>query len=98
MHNDENIQVAFHNKATAAVFSFYQAFQREVSEMSRRTNEYHFQQLKKKYVSSLELELQNIAQDILTRHTDAQSRTNSQPLHQFIKDYLHRFVQKINDL
>lgn len=98
-HGGENIQVEFHNKANEIFFSFFEAFTNHSSGIDRRLNEYAFQEMKKKYVSSLEQELQSTAKTILMRHRDQkQSRQVDPMLRQFVRDYLYRFVQKINAL
>jgi hypothetical protein len=100
MSNDkEQVQVEFHNKANAMFFSIYHTFEHAVSGLSRRNEEYRFQQLKKQYAVSLEQELQTIAKHILMDHKYGRDVNEIDPVfHQFIKDYLHRFIQKINDL
>lgn len=95
----EQIQVEFHNKATVLFFSVCRAFEEAVSNVSRRNEEYRFQQLKIQYAVTLEKELQVIAKDVLVKYRKEKQMKEIGPLlHQFIKDYLHRFVQKINDL
>lgn len=95
----EHMQVEFHNKANAMFFSVSQAFEKAVNAISRRSEEYRFQQLKKQYAVILETELQTIAKDILVEfRTEKQVKEMDQMFHQFIKDYLHRFIQKVNDL
>ena len=96
---NEEMQVEFHNRATALFFSVYQSFEKAVSAVSRRKEEYKFQQLKKQYAVTLEQELQMTAKNILTKHkNEKQVNEMELPFHQFIKDYLHRFIQKVNDL
>lgn len=95
----EQIQIEFHNKATAVFFSVCRAFEESVSHVSRRKEEYKFQQLKKQFAEALDLELQVIARDVLVKYrNENQVKEMDQMFHQFIKDYLHRFVQKVNDL
>jgi hypothetical protein len=98
MSNDiEEMQVDFHRKATELFFSISRLFENTASKLNRKTNEYRFQELKKQYAITLEQELQTVAKDILAEHKDEkQSREVDLMFHQFIKDYLHRFVQKIN--
>jgi len=92
------IQVEFHKKATDRYFSILHAFEIAVSQINRRNEEFRFQQLKKQYASTLEADLQNIAEIILTDN-NAEKQVNGidQIFHQFIKDYLHRFILKTND-
>lgn len=95
----EQMQVEFHNKAASIFFSICQAFEKDVSDVSRRNEEYKFQQLKKQYAATMEQELQMAAKKILTKYrNDKQLNEMEQIFHQFIKDYLHRFIQKTNDL
>lgn len=96
---NEQIQVEFHTKAAVLFFSVCRAFEEAVSNVSRRNEEYRFQQLKKQYALTLEQELQVIAKAVLVKYRkEKQMKETDQLLNQFIKDYLHRFVQKVNDL
>jgi len=93
------MQVEFHNRATEKFFSVYHSFENSVADLSRRKEEYRFQQSKRQYAVTMEQELQIIARDILTRYKNEKQVKELDPLfHQFIKDYLHRFIQKVNDL
>jgi len=95
----EQMQTEFHNKATALFFPVYHAFENAVAGVSRKNQEFRFQQLKKQYAATLEQELQMAAKDILKTYKDEKHlKEADQMLHGFIKDYLHRFIQKINDL
>jgi glutamyl-tRNA reductase len=100
MSNVNNeMQVEFHNEANRRFSSLYHGFEKAVSNISRRNEEFRFQQLKKQHVIILERELQKIAKDILMKYrNEKQVNEIDQLFHQFIKDYLHRFVQKVNDL
>ena len=93
------MRIEFHHKANARFVSIYTGFDRAVSNVSRRNEEFRFQRLKKQYATVLEQELQMIAKDILIKHgNEKQVNEMGQIFHHFIKDYLHRFVQKVNDL
>jgi len=93
------MQIEFHDKANSRFVSVYGGFEKAVSNVSRRNEEFRFQQLKKQYATVLEQELQIIAKDILVKYSHAkQVNEMDQIFHHFIKDYLHRFVQKVNDL
>jgi hypothetical protein len=79
--------------------SVYRAFETAVAGVSRRNEEYKFQQLKKQYVVTLEQELYTSAKDILAKYqNEKQVNELDQMFRQFIRDYLHRFIQKVNDL
>lgn len=96
---NEQMQIEFHNKANALFFSIYQAFETAIASVSRRAEEYKFQQLKRQYVTTLEQELQMAAKGVLRKYRNEQSLNEvDQMFHKFIKDYLHRFIQKVNDL
>ena len=91
--------VEFHNRAKEKFFSILKAFEDAISNVSRRKEEYKYQQSKTRYASIMEQELQAIAKDILTKHKDKNRATGiDQMFHQFIRDYLHRFIQKVNAL
>lgn len=93
------MQVEFHNRANAVFFSIHRAFEQSVSSVSRRNEEYKFQQLKKQHAEAMERELQKIAKEILAKFkNEKQLDEMEQIFSRFIKDYLHRFVQKVNDL
>ena len=96
---NDQMQVEFHNRATKELFSVYHSFENAVSNLNRRKDEYRFQQLKKQYAATMEQQLQTIARNILVTYKgERQSREIDQMFHQFIKDYLHRFIQKVNVL
>jgi TRAP-type mannitol/chloroaromatic compound transport system substrate-binding protein len=93
------MQIEFHDKANSRFVSVYSGFEKAVSNVSRRNEEFRFQQLKKQYATILEQDLQMTAKDILVKYRNQrQVKEMDQLLNQFIKDYLHRFVQKVNDL
>jgi hypothetical protein len=95
----ELIQVEFHNRATELFFAFFHAFIREVSLVDRTRREFEFQKLKNKYTASFEQELTTSAGVILSHYkNEKQSGSTGPMLHQFITDYLFRFVQKIDNL
>lgn len=98
-HEHEQMQIEFHNKANVVFTSIYGAFGTAAETVSRRHEEYRFQQLKKQYASMLEQELQRAAKSILLKYRNEKQVNGLDPMfHQFIKDYLHRFIQKVNDL
>lgn len=95
----EQMQVEFNGKATSVFFSVYRGFETAVANVSRRRDEYRFQQLKKQYATTMEQELQEIAKEILVKYRNEKQLSGmDQMFKQFIKDYMHRFIQKVNDL
>jgi hypothetical protein len=98
-NGNEQMQIEFHNKASAMFFSVCQGFELAVANVSRRNEEYKFQQLKNQFAGTLEGELDKVAKDVLKKYrNEKQVNEMDQMFHQFIRDYLHRFIQKINDL
>jgi hypothetical protein len=97
-NGSEQMQVDFHNKAKEKFFSVYNAFENAISNLDRKKQEYKFQQTKNQYAATLENELQAIAKKVLFKYENKRSGELDLLFHQFIKDYLHRFVQKINAL
>jgi hypothetical protein len=80
-------------------FSVYRAFEMAVANVSRRREEYKFQQLKKQFAGMLEHELEKLAKDVLAKFkSEKQVNAIDQMFQKLIKDYLRRFVQKINDV
>jgi hypothetical protein len=95
----EQMQVQFHNKANALFFTLYQSFHGATESIDRRTDENRFQQSKRNYVATMKTELELLAGNLLHANKEEMRSTDiSRIFQQFIKDYLHRFVQKINAL
>lgn len=95
----DQIQQDFHDKAKETFFAMLHDFQDASSKINRNKNEYLFQRLKAQYIHSFEKELRDIGYAVLTKyHGTSQAQAIDPVLHQFIKDYLHRFNQKIVDL
>lgn len=93
------MQQDFHDKASKIFFSMLRDFKDASSKIDRNKNEFLFQQLKNQYILSLEKELKNIGYTVLNKYqVSSQAQAIDPVLHQFIKDYLHRFNQKIVDL
>jgi len=98
-NGNEQMQIEFHNKASLIFSSVYQGFETAVGNVSRRNEEYKFQQLKNQFAWTLQSELDKVAKDVLKKNkNEKQVNEMDQMFHQFIRDYLHRFIQKINDL
>jgi hypothetical protein len=96
---NQQMQVHFHDMATAAFFSRYDAFAKASSLINRKLNEYQFQELKQQYVHSLEQDLKLGAGAILQKAAaSGQLQEMNSLFHRLMMDYLHRFVQKINNL
>ncbi len=97
--DSQQMQVDFHDMATAAFFSRHDAFEKAASLINRKLNEYRFQELKQQYVHSFEQDLQVGAAAILQKNAEGGQLNEMNPLfHRLIMDYLHRFVQKINSM
>ncbi len=98
-NGNQQMQVEFHNRANTLFGSICNAFENDVVNVSRRNEEFRFQQIKKQYARTMEQQLQTIAGNILAKNKEEkQVRELDQMFHQAIKEYLHRFIQKVNDL
>lgn len=98
-NGNEQMQVEFHGKANAVYYSISHGFEIAVANVSRTKDEYKFQQLKKHYASMLEQELEVIAKTVLASFKkEKQLNEVDLMFKRFIKEYLHRFIQKVNDL
>ena len=95
MNSDNTgIYIEFHNEANHSFFSLEKAFLAAIENLNREQEEFRFQQLKKDYVNQLKHELEISAQELMKRK--GQHPATGHELNDFIKEYLHRFVQKIN--
>lgn len=93
--DNEQIHVEFHNKARDIFFSLLRNFELSAKKLNRKEQEYQFQELKNKYVHTLKQQLESCASSLISEHRKSgQLQELNQSLQYFIKDYLHRFVQK----
>ncbi len=92
--NNASIYIDFHNQANESFFSLEKDFMAASEKVNRNKEEFRFQQLKKDYVNELKHQLQMSAQELMKRN--GLTHAPGQEFHDLIKEYLHRFVQKIN--
>ncbi|MFL5809242.1 MAG: hypothetical protein ACJ749_06945 [Flavisolibacter sp.] len=93
--DNEQLQSDFHQKADAIYFALMSAFEAEVKGINRRNNEFLFQQQKDTYCKTLKMELENCAALLMRQHPKNSKKDElDQNLQQFIKHYLHVFLQK----
>lgn len=90
----ESLYVQFHNRANELFQQACYTFDLATGNINRKVEEYRFQQIKTEHIRSLEKNLGECAASLLTNIHAAEA---SQTLQQFIRDYLHRFVQKIDE-
>jgi hypothetical protein len=94
----DQIQAEFHNSAMEIFFMVYGNFQNATHLLNRRKREKEFQVFKKQYVQQLENELNYLAREILSRsRMQKQTSGINVLLGRHIKEYLHRFVVKVED-
>jgi hypothetical protein len=86
--------IEFHNKANQFFFLLERDFLAAAEKVNREKEEYRFQQLKKNYVNVLKQQLEVSSQELIQKNGLA--RATGQNFNGFIKEYLYRFVQKIN--
>jgi len=92
--NNASIYVDFHDQANQSFFSLEKDFLAASEKVNRELEEFRFQQLKKDYVNALKHELEMNAQELMKRK--GLTLATGQEFNDFIKEYLYRFVQKIN--
>ena len=92
--NNASIYIDFHNQANQSFFALEKDFLAATEKINRDKEEFLFQQLKKDYVNELKHQLEMSAQELMKRN--GLTKTTGQEFTDFIKEYLHRFVQKIN--
>ncbi len=84
----------FHHRSNELFFSLEKAFRTATENVNREKEEFRFQQLKKDYANELKHELEMYGQELMKK-TGLHAATGHE-LNDFIKEYLHRFVQKID--
>lgn len=92
--NNANIYIDFHNQANQSFFSLEKDFLAASEKVNREQEEFRFQQLKKDYANELKHQLEMCAQELMKRN--GLTQLTGQEFQDFIKEYLYRFVQKIN--
>ena len=92
--DNASIYIDFHNQANETFFSLEKDFLAASEKLNREEEEFRFQQLKKDYVNKLKQELEMSARELMKRNRLTQA--TGQEFNDFIKEYLYRFVQKIN--
>ncbi|HEY0356267.1 MAG TPA: hypothetical protein VGC29_08690 [Flavisolibacter sp.] len=95
IQDNEQVNVEFHNQAKEIFLSILNEFRQSVSSTSRTHNEYLFQQLKEQHVKTFKQRLEMIANQLIRKHQHSHELNRlNQNFGQFIKDYLHQFVQE----
>jgi len=89
-----SVYIDFHNEANNSFFALEKDFLVATENVNRGEEEFRFQQLKKDYANELKHQLQMSAQEHMKRN--GLTNTMGQEFTDLIKEYLHRFVQKIN--
>lgn len=92
--NNASLYIDFHNQANLCFFSLEKEFIAASEKVYREQEEFRFQQLKKDYVNELKHQLEMSAQELMKRN--GLTQVTGHEFQHFIKEYLHRFVQKID--
>jgi hypothetical protein len=90
--------IVFHERAQSAFFSIYGEFKQAIASIDRQGDENVFQRLQNRYASQLQLQLHNIALEILGQVDTAQRNKLSFSLSQSIEEYIREFLQKAKSL
>lgn len=94
-----HIYVEFHGRARSIFYTLFDSFEFAAQALNREKEEFKFSDLKNKYIYSLKQQLENAALSLLKEHQNyKQSNEVDQSLQQFIKQYLHLFVQKTESM
>jgi uncharacterized protein YbgA (DUF1722 family) len=92
--DNASIYIDFHNQANQSFFLLEKDFLSVTEEINRDQEEFRFQQLKKDYVNELKQQLEISAQELMKKN--GLTHTTGQEFNDLIREYLYRFVQKIN--
>jgi len=89
----------FDNKAKKIFFSLYEQFAGSARQLDRKKDDNVFQQQQGKYLKTLKTQLENLAQDLLSKNS---SLKNSNLLNKRLRDeinlYMDEFRQKSRSL
>ena len=97
--DSEHIYVEFHERARTIFYNLFDGFEFSARSLNRENEEFKFRELRNTYINSLKQQLENTALSLLQKHQHyKQSNELDQSLQQFIKQYLHLFVQKITTI
>lgn len=94
--NNASIHIDFHNQAKQFFFLLKKDFLTASENLNQGEQEFRFQQLKKDYVNELKQQLEMTAQELTKRK--GLTPEAGQEMNDFIKKYLHRFVQMLTDV
>jgi hypothetical protein len=93
----EQINIEFHNRANTQFFFACNNFQTAIKTIDRVKEEFLYQQIREKHIKTLQQQLTMLAKEIIKTNQDhKQLNQVDQNLQHFLKEYLHRFVQKVN--
>ncbi len=92
--NNADIYIGFHNQANQTFFLLEKVFLSSIEKVNRHEEEFRFQQMKKEYASKLKHELELSAQELMQRR--GLHPATGHDFNDFINEYVHRFVQKID--
>lgn len=94
--DNEHIYIEFHDKAREIYYNLYNSFEFSMLSLDRKTEEFKFGELKNRYIHSLKQQLENAAIVLLQKHQHYKQLNDlDQNFQEFIKHYLHLFLQKI---
>jgi hypothetical protein len=92
--DNASLYIDFHNQANQSFFLLEKDFLSVTEKINRDEEEFRFQQLKKDYVNELKQQLEISAKELMKKN--GLTPATGQEFNEFIKEYLYRFVQKIN--
>ena len=91
--------VDFDNKAKKIFFSLYEKFAESAKQLDRKKDDNVFQQQQSKYLNTLKIQLENLAQDLLNKNSPLKNiNLLNKKLRDEINIYLNEFEQKSRSL
>ena len=91
--------VDFDNKAKKIFFSLYENFAGSAKQLDRKKDDNVFQQQQGKYLKTLKTQLENLAQDLLSKNSSSKNITLlNKKLRDEINIYMDEFRQKSRSL
>ena len=99
MDQESSILIRFHDRAHAHFDAHCKRFDQDAALIDRQHDENRFRELKETHVRNFKRELEQEADRLISQSGHRYREQDSgRQLHQLIRDYLHRFVQKVNNL
>ncbi|MEI6950221.1 hypothetical protein V9K67_23775 [Paraflavisolibacter sp. H34] len=95
----ESLKVEFNNRASSVFFTTFSSFQTSIASLDRQGDENVFQQLRGRYATLLQQQLEGIARELISRsQAEPGTARLKEALPTMILEYTNDFCRKINSL